>query len=179
VNIVGGCCGTTPEHVRAIAQAVEGLEPRWVPVPEEVYPQFAGLEPLTIRPESNFILVGERTNVTGSKRFAELIKAGDFGKALGVALDQVRGGANILDVNTDEAMLDSEQVMGTFLRHLASEPEIARLPIMVDSSKWSVIEAGLQCLQGKGLSTRSASRRGPRRSLTRRSGSNATVRPWW
>jgi 5-methyltetrahydrofolate--homocysteine methyltransferase len=151
VNILGGCCGTTPEHIRAIAQAVEGVRPRVVPQPPERYTQLSGLETLTIRPDSNFIMIGERTNVTGSRRFARLIKSGDFTAATDVALDQVRGGANILDVNMDEAMLDSEQTMTTFLNLLATEPEIARLPIMVDSSKWSVIEAGLKCVQGKGI----------------------------
>jgi 5-methyltetrahydrofolate--homocysteine methyltransferase len=151
VNILGGCCGTTPEHIRAIAQAVERMTPRIVPQPPERYTQFSGLETLTIRPDSNFIMIGERTNVTGSRRFARLIKSGDFPAAMDVALDQVRGGANILDVNMDEAMLDSEQAMTTFLNLLATEPEIARLPIMVDSSKWSVIEAGLKCVQGKGI----------------------------
>jgi 5-methyltetrahydrofolate--homocysteine methyltransferase len=151
VNILGGCCGTTPDHIRAIAQAVEGMAPRVVPQPPERYTQFSGLETLTVRPDSNFIMIGERTNVTGSRRFARLIKSGDFTAAMDVALDQVRGGANILDVNMDEAMLDSEQTMTTFLNLLATEPEIARLPIMVDSSKWSVIEAGLKCVQGKGI----------------------------
>jgi 5-methyltetrahydrofolate--homocysteine methyltransferase len=151
VNILGGCCGTTPEHVCAIARAVENMTPRVVPRPSERYTQFSGLETLTIRPDSNFIMIGERTNVTGSRRFARLIKSGDFTAAMDVALDQVRGGANILDVNMDEAMLDSEQAMITFLNLLATEPEIARLPIMVDSSKWSVIEAGLKCVQGKGI----------------------------
>ncbi|MGH8067359.1 MAG: methionine synthase, partial [Candidatus Entotheonellia bacterium] len=151
VNILGGCCGTTPDHIRAIAQAVESMTPRVVPHPSERYTQFSGLETLTIRPDSNFIMIGERTNVTGSRRFARLIKSSDFAAAMDVALDQVRGGANILDVNMDEAMLDSEQAMTTFLNLLATEPEIARLPIMIDSSKWSVIEAGLKCVQGKGV----------------------------
>ncbi len=151
VNILGGCCGTTPDHIRAIALAVESMTPRVVPQPPERYTQFSGLETLTIRPDSNFIMIGERTNVTGSRRFARLIKSGDFAAAMDVALDQVRGGANILDVNMDEGMLDSEHAMTTFLNLLATEPEIARLPIMVDSSKWSVIEAGLKCIQGKGI----------------------------
>jgi 5-methyltetrahydrofolate--homocysteine methyltransferase len=151
VNILGGCCGTTPDHIRAIAQAVENLTPRVVPSQTERYTQFSGLETLTIRPDSNFIMIGERTNVTGSRRFARLIKSEDLTAAMDVALDQVRGGANILDVNMDEAMLDSEQAMTSFLNLLATEPEIARLPIMVDSSKWSVIEAGLKCVQGKGI----------------------------
>ncbi|MBX7083448.1 MAG: methionine synthase [Nannocystaceae bacterium] len=151
VNLVGGCCGTTPDHIRAIASAVAELRPRPVPQPDHDVARFAGLEPLAIGPGSNFVMIGERTNVTGSKRFANLIKAGDYGKALEIALDQVRGGANIIDVNMDEGMLDSEAAMSTFLRLIASEPEIARLPIMIDSSKWSVIEAGLRCVQGKAI----------------------------
>jgi 5-methyltetrahydrofolate--homocysteine methyltransferase len=151
VNILGGCCGTTPQHIRAIAQAVHGMNPRRIPAPQERYTQFSGLETLTIRPDTNFIMIGERTNVTGSRRFAKLIKVGDFTAALAVALEQVRGGANILDVNMDEGMLDSEQAMTTFLNLIATEPEIARLPIMIDSSKWSVIEAGLKCVQGKAI----------------------------
>jgi 5-methyltetrahydrofolate--homocysteine methyltransferase len=151
VNLVGGCCGTTPDHTRAIVAAVQGKPPRRVQPPSERYPTFSGLETFTVRPDSNFVLVGERTNVTGSRRFADLIRAGDFEGAVEVALDQVRGGANILDVNMDEGMLDSEAAMTTFLNLIATEPEIARLPIMVDSSRWSVIEAGLKCLQGKGI----------------------------
>jgi 5-methyltetrahydrofolate--homocysteine methyltransferase len=151
VNALGGCCGTTPEHIRALAEAVDGIGPRPLPPPREPFSRFSGLEPLTIRPDSNFIMVGERTNVTGSRRFARLIKDGDFTTALEVAVHQVRGGANILDVNMDEGMLDSEQAMTTFLNLIATEPEVARLPIMVDSSKWSVLEAGLKCIQGKGI----------------------------
>jgi len=192
VNIVGGCCGTTPDHIRALDAAVAGLAPRQglgtgdqglgagdqglgagdqglgtgdqgstkpetvrVPSPQSPVParftQLSGLEPLTIRPDSNFIMIGERTNVTGSKRFARLITSGDFAEATHVALDQVRGGANILDVNMDEGMLDSEAAMTTFLNLIATEPEIARIPFMVDSSKWSVLEAGLKCVQGKGI----------------------------
>ncbi len=149
VNIVGGCCGTTPEHIEAIARAVEGMPPRKVEEPSDRFTRYAGLETLTIRPDSNFQMVGERTNVTGSARFRRLIKSGDFAQAADVALEQVRGGANVLDVNMDEAMLDSEQAMTRFLNLIATEPEIARLPIMIDSSKWSVIEAGLKCVQGK------------------------------
>jgi 5-methyltetrahydrofolate--homocysteine methyltransferase len=151
VNIVGGCCGTTPDHIRAVAAAVDGLAPRVVGASPDHFTRYAGLETLTIRPESNFQMVGERTNVTGSARFRRLIKAGDFAQAADVALQQVRGGANILDVNMDEAMLDSEQAMTRFLDLIATEPEIARLPIMIDSSKWSVIEAGLKCVQGKSI----------------------------
>jgi 5-methyltetrahydrofolate--homocysteine methyltransferase len=148
VNIMGGCCGTTPDHIRAIAAAAEGQEPRRIPVPTPLT-RLAGLEPLVVTPDANFLMIGERTNVTGSRRFAELILKDDFTTALEVAMEQVRSGANIIDVNMDEAMLDSEQAMTTFLNMVATEPEIARVPIMVDSSKWSVIEAGLRCVQGK------------------------------
>ena len=151
VNIVGGCCGTAPEHIHAIRTAVEGIPPRVVPVFEERHTHFSGLENFVIRPESNFVVIGERTNVTGSRRFANLIRNDDFAGALDVAFDQVRGGANLIDVNMDDAMLDAEQAMTRFLNLVASEPEIARIPVMVDSSKWSVIEAGLKCLQGKSI----------------------------
>src|SRR4051794_22197629 len=153
VNIVGGCCGTTPQHIAAIAAAVAALPPRRIKSGESgienSYTQLAGLETLTIRPDSNFMMIGERTNVTGSARFARLIRAGNYGEAAQVALDQVRGGANLADVNMDEGMLDSERVMTEFLNYIATEPEIARVPIMIDSSKWSVILAGLKCVQGK------------------------------
>jgi 5-methyltetrahydrofolate--homocysteine methyltransferase len=154
VNIVGGCCGTTPEHIAAIVKGVESLPPRRIPNPESLIPtftRFAGLEPLTIRPDANFQMIGERTNVTGSARFARLIRAGNYADAARVALDQVRGGANLIDVNMDEGMLDSEGAMTEFLSYIATEPEIARLPIMIDSSKWSVIVAGLKCVQGKAV----------------------------
>ena len=151
LNIVGGCCGTTPEHIRALADAVHERPPRPVPTSGTRYAQFSGLETLTIRPESNFVMIGERTNVAGSARFRRLIMEGDFATAVEVALDQVRGGANVLDVNMDEAMLDGEQAMTTFLNLIATEPDIARIPVMVDSSKWAVLEAGLKCLQGKGI----------------------------
>ena len=150
VNIVGGCCGSTPAHIRAIRDAVKDLPPR-VPPQVERYSRFSGLEPFVIRPETNFVNVGERTNVTGSPKFAKLILNGQFEEGLSVAKQQVEGGAQIIDVNMDEAMLDSEQAMTTFLNYVASEPDIARVPVMVDSSKWSVIEAGLKCLQGKGI----------------------------
>jgi 5-methyltetrahydrofolate--homocysteine methyltransferase len=207
-NIVGGCCGTTPDHIRAIGNAVRGLTPRALPGeswvvnrglgrsgpqelgssgPREIggsgprgpelpnslgpepsssrgpelpssrsqvpvhYSQFSGLELLTIRPDSNFQMIGERTNVTGSARFARLIKNNDYASAAQVAAEQVRNGANMIDVNMDEGMLDSEQAMSTFLRYIATEPEIARVPVMIDSSKWSVIEAGLKCVQGKSV----------------------------
>jgi len=177
VNIVGGCCGTTPDHIAAIAKAVNELPPRPIhhkgqeghkgketsasfvssvvdqPAnsPEARYTQFAGLETLTIRPDSNFQMIGERTNVTGSLKFARLIRAGDYAAASQVALDQVRGGANLIDVNMDEGLLDSERAMTDFLNYIATEPDIARVPFMIDSSKWSVILAGLKCVQGKGV----------------------------
>ncbi len=148
LNFAGGCCGSTPEHIRAIAQAVAGQKPH-ARRPASAFTELSGLEPLRIRPESNFIVIGERTNVTGSRRFARLVKDGELEQALEVARHQVDGGANILDVNMDEGLLDSEKEMTTFLHLITSEPDIARLPIMVDSSKFSVIEAGLRCLQGK------------------------------
>jgi 5-methyltetrahydrofolate--homocysteine methyltransferase len=150
VNAVGGCCGTTPEHIAAIAAGVSGLPPRDVPARGPM-PRFAGLESFSVEPDTGFVMVGERTNVTGSARFRQLIEADDFGGAVDVALEQVRGGANVLDVNMDEGMLDSEAAMTRFLNLVATEPEIARLPVMVDSSRWSVIQAGLRCLQGKGI----------------------------
>jgi 5-methyltetrahydrofolate--homocysteine methyltransferase len=151
LNIVGGCCGTTPDHIRAMVAACDGVRPRVVPTDIPTYSRFSGLEPLEIRPESNFQMVGERTNVTGSAKFMRLIKAGDFTAAVDVATEQVRNGANILDVNMDEGMLDSEASMTTFLNLLATEPEVARVPFMIDSSKWSVLEAGLKCVQGKAI----------------------------
>jgi len=175
VNIVGGCCGTTPEHVRRIVAAVDGVAPREIPAPPRAT-RFSGLEPFELRhdadsaasvggqaadarPEDrgafsaawNFTMIGERTNVTGSARFRRLVEAGDFQAAADVALEQVRGGANLLDVNMDADLLDGEQAMTTFLNLIATEPEAARLPIMVDSSRWAVLEAGLKCIQGKGV----------------------------
>jgi 5-methyltetrahydrofolate--homocysteine methyltransferase len=150
VNVVGGCCGTTPDHVREIAAAVKGLAPREL-AERPQRPRFSGLEPFEIGPDTGFVMIGERTNVTGSARFRRLIEAGDYQGAVDVALEQVRGGANILDVNMDADLLDGEQAMTTFLNLLATEPEVARIPIMVDSSRFSVLEAGLKCVQGKGL----------------------------
>jgi 5-methyltetrahydrofolate--homocysteine methyltransferase len=148
VNIIGGCCGTTPDHIQLMAEAVVGVPPRQIPeVPQ--YTQLSGLEPLVIRPETNFVNVGERTNVTGSRKFARLIKNGEFDEALSVARQQVENGAQIIDINMDEGLLDSEQAMVQFLHLVMAEPEIAKLPIMIDSSKFSVIEAGLKCVQGK------------------------------
>ena len=158
LNIVGGCCGTTPEHIRLIAEAVRELPPRKWERPQrrdgrdtEAPPtlQLSGLEPLNITTDTGFVVVGERTNITGSPKFSKLILADDFDAALAVARQQIEGGANLLDVNMDEGMIDSEAAMTRFLRLVGSEPEIARIPLMIDSSKWSVIEAGLKCVQGK------------------------------
>ncbi len=156
LNIVGGCCGTTPDHIRAIAEAVRDCPPRTPFISNEAQDdrqvlQLSGLEPLNITPEMGFVVVGERTNITGSPRFSKLILSGDFEAALAVARQQVGGGANILDINMDEGMIDSEASMTRFLHLVGSEPEIARVPIMIDSSKWSVIEAGLKCVQGKAV----------------------------
>jgi 5-methyltetrahydrofolate--homocysteine methyltransferase len=148
VNIIGGCCGTTPAHIRAMSEAVAGMQPRQIPKPQP-YTMLSGLEPLIIRPETNFVNVGERTNVTGSRQFARLILNGDYTAALEVARQQVEGGAQIIDVNMDEGLLDAEKAMTEFLHLLMSEPEISRIPVMIDSSKFSVIEAGLKCVQGK------------------------------
>jgi 5-methyltetrahydrofolate--homocysteine methyltransferase len=150
VNIVGGCCGTTPDHIRAIAQRVQSVAPRKMP---KIAPllRLSGLEPFTLSPDMNFVNVGERTNVTGSAKFRKLIKDGDFTAALDVAREQVAAGAQIIDINMDEGLLDSEKAMVEFLHLIAAEPDIARVPIMVDSSKFSVIEAGLKCIQGKSI----------------------------
>ncbi|MFM2269322.1 MAG: homocysteine-N5-methyltetrahydrofolate transmethylase, B12-dependent [Bacteroidota bacterium] len=148
VNVIGGCCGTTPDHIAAMSKAIEGVKPRKLAA-KSTLTMLSGLEPLMIRPESNFVNIGERTNVTGSAKFAKLIKSGDYTAALTVALQQVEGGAQIIDVNMDEGLLDSEKAMVEFLHMLMSEPDIAKLPIMIDSSKFEVIEAGLKCVQGK------------------------------
>ncbi|MFD2473009.1 methionine synthase [Amycolatopsis silviterrae] len=150
VNIVGGCCGTSPAHIAKIAEAVKGLPPRPVPA-HEPSTRFSGLEPFKIGADTGFVMIGERTNVTGSAKFRRLIEAGDHQAAVDVALEQVRGGANLLDVNFDADLLESEQEMTTFLNLIATEPEVARIPVMVDSSRWSVLEAGLRCVQGKGV----------------------------
>ena len=150
LNIVGGCCGSTPAHIRAITAAVKDLQPHALSKPEP-FTRFSGLEPLVIRPDTNFVNIGERTNVTGSPKFSKLILDGKYEDAVAIARQQVEGGAQMIDINMDEAMLDSEQAMTTFLHHIASEPDVARVPIVLDSSKWSVIEAGLKCIQGKGI----------------------------
>ena len=150
LNIVGGCCGTRPEHIQAIAEAMSGLVPREIPQ-QSAFPVFSGFEAQVIRPDSNFILVGERTNISGSRRFARLIRERDYESALEVARQQVEGGANILDVNMDEGLIDSVAAMRTFLNLIASEPDIARIPIMIDSSNWAVLAAGLECVQGKSI----------------------------
>ena len=150
VNIVGGCCGTTPEHIAAIASRVAGVKPRAIPVIERKL-RLSGLEPFNVGKESLFVNVGERTNVTGSRAFARMILEGRFDAALAVARQQVENGAQVIDINMDEAMLDSPAAMDRFLKLIAGEPDIARVPIMIDSSKWEVIEAGLKCIQGKGI----------------------------
>jgi len=150
VNLLGGCCGTTPEHIRAFAEVAERYPPR-VPPTVPPYPRFSGLEPLVVRPNTNFVNIGERTNVTGSRQFLHLIQDGKYEAALAVAREQVEGGAQMIDINLDEAMLDSEAAMVQFLNLIAAEPDIARVPVVIDSSRWAVIEAGLKRLQGKGL----------------------------
>jgi 5-methyltetrahydrofolate--homocysteine methyltransferase len=150
LNVIGGCCGTTPDHIQAIAERATKYPPRTLPT-QPHYARYSGMESLLATPEINFINVGERTNVTGSAKFRKLIKEEKYEEALSIARDQVEGGAQVIDVNMDEGMLDSEQVMKTFLNLIASEPDIAKLPIMIDSSKWSVIEEGLKCVQGKSI----------------------------
>ncbi len=150
VNIVGGCCGTTPAHIAEIASSVRDVAPRQLPdIAERT--RFSGLEPFEIGADTGFVMIGERTNVTGSKRFRRLVESDNYQAAVDVALEQVRGGANLLDVNMDADLLDSQQAMTTFLNLVATEPEVARIPIMIDSSRWSALEAGLKCVQGKGV----------------------------
>jgi 5-methyltetrahydrofolate--homocysteine methyltransferase len=150
VNILGGCCGSTPEHIGRMAELVKNIEPRKIPKPRQ-YSQYSGLEPLVLRENTNFVNVGERTNVTGSRMFARLIREEKYEEALAVARHQVEGGAQVIDVNMDEGLLDSEAAMTQFLNLIGAEPDISKLPIMIDSSKWSVIEAGLKCVQGKSI----------------------------
>src|SRR6201982_287817 len=164
LNIVGGCCGTTPAHIAAIAKVVAGLPPRRLPE-KRIQTQLSGLEPYQFG--STFTVIGERTNITGSPKFSKLILAGDFDGALAIARQQVEGGANVLDVNMDEGMIDSEATMRKFLNLIAAEPDISRLPIMVDSSKWSVLEAGLQCIQGKGIVNSISLKEGEEKSRSR------------
>ena len=179
LNVVGGCCGTTPEHTRAIADAVAGLPPRRPPARRRST-RFSGLEPFEIGPDTGFVMIGERTNVTGSARFRRLVEAGDFQAAVDVALEQVRGGANLLDVNMDADLLDAEAAMTTFLNVIATEPEVARIPVMVDSSRWSALEAGLRCVQGKAVVNSISLKEGPEALLEqartiRRFGAGAVV----
>ncbi len=150
INIIGGCCGTTPEHIAAMAKAVEGCKPRELPKSNQLT-HLSGLEPVTLRPEIAFVNIGERTNVTGSPKFARYVKEGNWEEALKIAKQQVESGAMIIDINMDEGLLDSEALMTQFMNLVAAEPEISKVPIMVDSSKWSVIEAGLKCMQGRGI----------------------------
>jgi len=150
VNIVGGCCGSTPDHIRAITNSVREIEPRKIPAPPQLT-RLSGQEPFAITPTTNFVMIGERTNVTGSRRFARLIREEQFEDAVEVARQQVASGANVIDINMDDALLDGEAAMRRYLNLIAAEPEISKVPIMIDSSKWSVIEAGLQCVQGKSI----------------------------
>ncbi len=150
LNLVGGCCGTTPEHIAALGARMKGLRPRSAPEPDR-FTHLSGLERLVIRPDTNFIMVGERTNVAGSRKFARLIREGEYEEAVAIAREQVEGGANIIDINMDEGMLDSAEAMTAFLNHVAAEPEIVRVPAMIDSSNFAVIEAGLKCVQGKAV----------------------------
>ena len=150
VNMVGGCCGTTPDHIAAIAKAVEGIAPRRIPAIQPLL-RLSGLEPLVVRPDSNFINVGERTNVSGSRAFAKMVLAADYEQAVHVARQQVENGAQIIDVNMDEGLLDAQAAMHRFLNLSAAEPDVAKVPVMVDSSKWEVLEEGMLCLQGKGI----------------------------
>ena len=150
LNIVGGCCGTTPPHIKAVAEAVKGLPPRKIPTIEP-YLRLSGLDALTVRPDSNFLNIGERTNIAGSPKFAQFIKAGDYDSALTIARQQVENGAQVIDVCMDEGMIDGVAAMTRFLNLIAAEPDICKVPVMVDSSKWEVIEAGLKCLQGKAI----------------------------
>ena len=179
LNMVGGCCGTTPAHIEAIALAVEHLPPRRVPqIPP--YCRLSGLEPLNITPDTGFVNVGERTNVTGSPKFATLIREGKLEAALDIARQQVDNGAQIIDINMDEGMLDSEALMVEFLNRIASDPDISRVPIMLDSSKWSVLEAGMRCLQGKGVVNSISLKEGPDKfkqqaTLVRRMGAAVIV----
>ncbi len=161
VNIVGGCCGTTPDHIAAIARLLAHERPRAIPATDKEITHFSGLEALPMDTNTNFLMVGERTNVAGSAKFRRLIREEKYEEAVDVAIEQVRGGANILDVNMDDGMLESEQCMTTFLNLIASEPEVARIPIMIDSSKWSVLEAGLKCVQGKGIVNSISLKEGP------------------
>ncbi len=151
LNVTGGCCGTTPAHIRAIAEAVRDCEPRKVPAKRAGETRLAGMDPYVIRADSNFTMIGERTNITGSKRFRRLVMEGSYEAAAAVARDQVEGGANVLDVNMDEGLLEGEKAMGRFLNLIGVDTNIARIPVMIDSSKFTVLEAGLKCLQGKGI----------------------------
>ncbi len=150
LNIIGGCCGTTPPHIKAIADAVSKYPPRKIPAHDVTF-RLSGLEPCNIKPDSLFVNIGERTNVTGSARFKRLVLEGNYDEALSVAREQVENGAQVIDINMDEGMLDGKEAMVTFLNLIASEPDISRVPIMIDSSKWEIIEAGLKCIQGKGI----------------------------
>ena len=178
VNILGGCCGTTPPHIHAIAKAIEGVAPRVVPEIEPML-RLSGLEPFVLTPDIRFVNVGERTNVTGSAKFRKLIKEGDLSAALDVARDQVANGAQIIDINMDEGLLDSQQAMVEYLNLIAAEPDIARVPVMIDSSKFAIIEAGLKCVQGKAVVNSISMKEGEAevRASRRRSGAELMAPP--
>jgi 5-methyltetrahydrofolate--homocysteine methyltransferase len=177
LNIVGGCCGTTPDHIRAFAEMVRGQPPRRRPTVEP-WTRLSGQDALTLRPESNFLMIGERTNVTGSKMFARLIGSEDYDAALTVARQQIDGGANVIDINMDADLLDGEAAMTRFLNLIAAEPDISRVPVMIDSSKWSVLEAGLKCVQGKAIVNSISLKDGEEEFLRRAGWSAATAPPW-
>lgn len=178
VNIVGGCCGTTPAHIKAFGEAVEGVVPRAVPEKPK-YMRLSGLEPFTLTPDLNFVNVGERTNITGSAKFRKLIAANDYEAALEIARNQVENGAQIIDVNVDEGLIDSEAAMRRFLNMAAGEPAIARVPLMIDSSKWSVIEAGLKVCQGKPVVNSISMKEGESFSSNTPNSACAMARRWW
>ena len=178
VNIVGGCCGTTPAHIRAIADAMRDKPPRRPPAPGHDT-VLSGLEPLVIRPDSTFIMIGERTNVSGSKKFARLVRDGNLGEAVSVARQQVEGGANIIDINMDEGLLDGPKVMTEFLNLIAAEPDVARVPVMIDSSNWAVLEAGLKCVQGKSIVNSISLKEGEEQFLAHARLVRSTAPPAW
>jgi 5-methyltetrahydrofolate--homocysteine methyltransferase len=177
LNIVGGCCGTTPEHIAAMSNAVAGC--RRASCRKSRSPAASGLEPLNIGDDSLFVNVGERTNVTGSAKFKRLIKEEKYSEALDVARQQVESGAQIIDINMDEGMLDAEAAMVRFLNLIAGEPDIARVPIMIDSSKWEVIEKGLKCIQGKGIVNSISMKEGVDIFIHHAKLVAATAPPWW
>ena len=178
VNIIGGCCGTTPDHIRELVKLAGKAKPHHKAKPEKVT-RLSGLEPLTIDKLTNFVNIGERCNVAGSIKFARLIRDGKYDEALSVAREMVEGGAQIIDINMDDAMLDAKKEMVRFLNLIGSEPDISRLPIMIDSSKFEVIEAGLQCIQGKSIVNSISLKEGEEQFIRQARKSGTTALPWW